>query len=390
MTTVRYGEEDGFPTKDDPGPVDRGEKFWTGGGSDHSSGFQWIDVTGIATTIDAGAVNLALSGFLGGYDEQADSASLRIRCLDASLNPLLDRRLGPVTKADRGNQTGLWERKLSEAVPPKTRRIEVTVQMTWTEGYTDGYADNISLILSSNLSSVVIKDAGVVNAASNVTGPLAPGEIISIYGSGLGPAKALGMEVDNAGKILTERAGVKVLINSLPAPLLLVQSGQVNAIVPFEVSGNVQVAVDNNGAKSNAYPIGTVSTAPGIFTSDGSGKGQALVLNQDYSANGSTNAAAKGSTVTLYCTGLGAMEGSSELKLLTSGMTPKAKAAVTVKIGDQAAEVVFAGAVPYGWPGLYQVVAKVPSGAAPGNAVPVVVTAGSVSSPAGVTMSVKN
>jgi uncharacterized protein (TIGR03437 family) len=78
------------------------------------------------------------------------------------------------------------------------------------------------------------------------------------------------------------------------------------------------------------------------------------------------------------------------LKLLTSGMTPKAKAAVTVKIGDQAAEVVFAGAVPYGWPGLYQVVAKVPSGAAPGNAVPVVVTAGSVSSPAGVTMSVKN
>src|SRR5436309_11403908 len=80
--------------------------------------------------------------------------------------------------------------------------------------------------------------------------------------------------------------------------------------------------------------------------------------------------------------------GAATGQMLTGGSVPKAKSVVTVKIGGQTATVTFAGAIPYGSPGLYQVIATVPSGLAAGPQ-PVLVAAGSGSSVSGVTMVVK-
>ena len=94
---------------------------------------------------------------------------------------------------------------------------------------TYGYADNLSLTVTNPISSVLIKDRGIVNAASLAFGAIAPGEIISIFGERLGPAQAIAMETDQNGKLLGPRGGVRVLINSVPVPLYLVQAGQINA-----------------------------------------------------------------------------------------------------------------------------------------------------------------
>ncbi|MCL5746418.1 MAG: hypothetical protein M1541_21220 [Acidobacteria bacterium] len=283
---------------------------------------------------------------------------------DAAGKLLNETNIEPVTPEDRGNQTAFLKRTASGSVPAGTRRVEVWVTMRFYDGggYIDGYADNISFTLNSNAPTALIKDGGVVNAASGQTGPIAPGEIISIYGSGLGPANAVGMETSSTGQLLTTRAGVKVLVNDTAAPLLMVQAGQINAVVPFDVAntGDAKIVIDNNGSKSAAYGIGVANTAPAIFTADGSGKGQAYVLNQDFTANAASNAAAKGSTITIFCTGLGQTKpAGANGMFITSGALP-AVANIGLKIGDQTATVQFAGAVPYGWPGLYQIIATVP------------------------------
>jgi hypothetical protein len=97
-----------------------------------------------------------------------------------------------------------------------------------------------------------------------------------------------------------------VTFDNIPAPLLYVGANQINAIVPFEVAGNssTQIVATVNGAASVAsQPV--VAAAPGIFTVDLTGAGQAVVLNQDGTLNSSTNPAARGSVLTLWVTGMG-------------------------------------------------------------------------------------
>ena len=354
--------------------------FW-GGNSQVATGFQLIDLGGVSQTVDTGALTFALNAYLGGTTDEPCKQTVRLRFLDKDFNPLYDQSFTP----DRGGRKGLFPVSANGNVPAGARRIELSVIFDINGGIDQnyGYADNVSLTSTNPISSVLIKDRGIVNAASLAFGAIAPGE-------GLGPAQAIAMETDQNGKLLGSRGGVRVLINSVSAPLYLVQAGQINAQAPLEMTGtSTTLVVENNGSRSNSVTIDVAATAPGVFTADGSGKGQAWILNNDLTANGTGNGAAAGSSITLFCAGLGALDGAAATgQMLTGGSVPKAKSVVTVKIGGQIATVTFAGAIPYGWPGLYQVVAAVPSGLAAGPQ-PVVVVAGPGSSPAGVTMVVK-
>ncbi len=387
FSPILYGVDSWeFLPKDTPGPVDRGLRYFWGGASQLSTGYQWFDVSGASTTVDTGLLTYNVGAYLGMSPDYPCKASIRLRLLDKEGNPLVDRTL----TVNRG-RTGLYPVNDSGPVPAGTRRIELNVVFDINEGIGQNYAfaDNISLVLVNPIATVVIKDRGIVNAASGQYGAIAPGEIISIFGEGLGPAKGIGMETDMNGKLLTSRGGVSVLINSVPAPIYLTQAGQINAQVPLELTGaSTTVSIDNNGSKSASTTIDVTGAAPGVFTLDGSGKGQAWILNKDLTANGTTNAAQAGDLITIFCTGLGAMDGGATGQMLTGGSVPKAKATVTAKIGGQTADVSFAGAVPYGWPGVYQVLAKVPSGLTAGPQ-PVVVSAGSAASAAGVSVTVK-
>ncbi|HWB99383.1 MAG TPA: SBBP repeat-containing protein, partial [Bryobacteraceae bacterium] len=102
-----------------------------------------------------------------------------------------------------------------------------------------GSAGSILLAGPSSGASLL----GVANSAgSQVSGYVAPYELISFYGSGLGPATPAGPQVAD-GLVSTSLSDVQVLFDGTPAPLLYVSSTQVNAIVPSMVNGRNSTAV---------------------------------------------------------------------------------------------------------------------------------------------------
>lgn len=156
FTVVQYGAEDWFtyyPALTDPGPEDRGRNFFAGGpGNALSRAVQLVDVSGLSETVDAGEVAFGLGGYLGGWEDQDDHATLSITFLGAAQEPLgTVVSLGGVLAADRGHATGLLERTAEGLVPAETRTIRVELEMVREGGlfnsYNDGYADSLGLVL---------------------------------------------------------------------------------------------------------------------------------------------------------------------------------------------------------------------------------------------------
>src|SRR5579862_3215399 len=108
----------------------------------------------------------------------------------------------------------------------------------------------------------VVNPGGVVNAASFAT-PVAPGSLVSIFGSNLAPQTAQASAIPLPASL----AGVSVTFNGLSAPLLYAAAGQINAQIPFEVpsSSSVNVVVNNNGLLSAPQTVDISPYAPGIF-----------------------------------------------------------------------------------------------------------------------------
>jgi len=148
-----------------------------------------------------------------------------------------------------------------------------------------------------------ISVSAVQNAASGLTGPVAPGEIVVITGSGLGPAQLISSVPQSDGLFGTQLAGTTVQINGTPAPLIYTWATQVAAIVPDSVSGGTaQVTVSYQGQTSASFPVPVAPTAPGIFTVDSTGRGHAASIDQ----NGAINTAAQwNDVITLFVTGGG-------------------------------------------------------------------------------------
>ena len=234
-----------------------------------------------------------------------------------------------------------------------------------------------------------ISVAAVTNSANNALGAVAPGEVLVLYGSGLGPSQVAVNQFDSNGLIETSVGGTTVYVNGVAAPVLYASATQVSAIVPYATSGGtVSIYVVYNGQVSNSATAGVASTAPALFTADLSGKGQAAAINnQDGSYNSASHPAPAGSYIQLYLTGGGQTLPGGQDGLQNSVPLPQAAAAVTVTIGGQPATVQYAGGAPGSVAGVWQINAQIPSGLKAG-AVPVVVTVGGVPTQSGVTITV--
>ena len=152
----------------------------------------------------------------------------------------------------------------------------------------------------------------VVNGASfigggNALGPVAAGEIVSIFGSNMGPTTGVGASLTPSGLVDTLVANTQVLFDGVPAPLIFVREDQINAIVPYAVAGETTTAVvvETGGVSSNVLDVPVAASNPGIFTISSTGSGQGAILNEDGTLNSSTNAARMGSIMVLYATGEG-------------------------------------------------------------------------------------
>jgi uncharacterized protein (TIGR03437 family) len=239
----------------------------------------------------------------------------------------------------------------------------------------------------------------VANVASYNTSGISPGELVTIYGSGLGPAN-LTVFSPQSGTIATSLpatgAATTVTIDGTAAPLLYTSANQVSCIVPFAVAAKVgqavNVTVTYNSVTSAAVSAPVVAAVPGVFTLDASGSGQGAILNYnsttgDYTVNGTGTAAQKGATVVLYATGFGQTNpAGNEGQLITGTVAPVGAVALT--IGGQSATVQAAVSPVGSVPGVLQVNATVPATVATGAAIPVVLSVGGVNSQT-VTMVVK-
>jgi len=246
----------------------------------------------------------------------------------------------------------------------------------------------VTLVVAAQTTPTLSK---VQNAASAINGPVAPGEIVSLFGINLGPVTPVQLALTPQGNVSNLLGTVQVLFDGIPAPLTYVSSTQINAVVPYEVFGRAttNVVVNFNGVVATALQLNVATAAPGLFTVSGTGAGQAAVLNQNNSFNGSANAAAKGSVIQLYATG----EGQTNPGGITGtigGVIPKFPlGTVTATVGGVPATINYAGSVNGLVSGVIQVNVVIPQGAPGGPSVPVVITVGGVTSPSVATIAIQ-
>jgi uncharacterized protein (TIGR03437 family) len=252
---------------------------------------------------------------------------------------------------------------------------------------------NAIAIASTNGSITVtatsgLQAGGIRSAASWLAGPVAPGEIITLVGSAIGPASAQAPVGSASSTIL---GGTSVLFDGAPAPLLYAGPNQINAVVPYAVTGKAatQLRIQSQGQSLSALSVPVALAVPGIFSLDSTGVGPGAVLNQDMTVNSPTNPAAKGSVIAIYGTGAGQTDPSGVDGQVAGGTLSHPLQAVSVQIGGVNANVEYAGAAPGLISGALQVNAVVPEGAPSGPSVPVVFVVGTASSQAGLTIAIR-
>jgi uncharacterized protein (TIGR03437 family) len=233
----------------------------------------------------------------------------------------------------------------------------------------------------------------VVNAASFARGPVAPGELVTIFGTGFGPANLALATYDPAGQLATEAGDTRVWVDGVAAPVIYSVAGQVSAIVPYSASGTASVEIEYQGMRTSAVSVPVAASAPGIFTRDSTGQGQAVVVN--YRDDGSTplnspqEPAEKGRFISFFLTG----EGQTN----PAGMDGKLPAYPNNPVPVQPVVASFGGAesrFPDQWCGLIyagvlQCNVRVPFEAPSGIAVPLFVTVGGVTSQTEGTLSIQ-
>jgi len=241
------------------------------------------------------------------------------------------------------------------------------------------------------LQPVQVLPAGVVNIASRLHGPLAPGEIVAIGAAGIGPAERVDLTLTAEGAAATELGNTRVLVDGVAVPLLYAARGEVAAIIPYAVAGKSQATlrVETGGHPTNAVTLPVAAAFPGIFTTGGKGSGQALALNEDGSSNAETNPAAKDSLLTLFVTGDGQSDPPGTDGAIAGESAPRTGREVTVTLAGMQAEVVYAGGAQGLVAGFTRVTVRIPADLEASGAVPVVLRVGEAVAQEGVTVAVR-
>ena len=247
-------------------------------------------------------------------------------------------------------------------------------------GYSNEYSD-VYMIVNAPPNSVV-DGVSVVNSASfrAATDPIpaiAPGSIVSVFGTGLAGTTQSAVSTP-VPKVLLDTV---VSFNNVPAPLFYVSPNQINAQVPFELPpGGVTVEVRRPSSSVVRQTITLAPAAPGIFTTNQRETGPGVIVHAaDFSLVTESVPARPGEFVSIFCTGLGELKSRVDAGIAAPYPPPETVLTPEVRVGNILANVSFSGLAP-GFVGLYQVNVQVPMGTPTGIAVPVVLASGGVPS----------
>ncbi|HWB84087.1 MAG TPA: hypothetical protein VG675_08105 [Bryobacteraceae bacterium] len=275
-----------------------------------------------------------------------------------------------------------------------TSLAEQTVTTNGVSGFTQALAplanrnSVIALTVSGFTALAWNFDAGVappviqgITNAADMTTNVAPGGLISVFGSNLSPTNTATQEMP-----LPTALGESCLtVNGAAIPMLFVSPGQINAQLPLHLEGTVTMTLYTPGGVSDDYFLNLLPAAPAIFESGTAGPltGIPVVVK---ASNGQlvtpSNPIHVGDVITIYATGLGPT--SPEVAAGDPApVSPLAETVVSpdVRLGSVPIVVDYAGLAP-GEVGVYQINARAQDGVPTGNQVPLTITQGGVTASA--------
>ncbi len=243
--------------------------------------------------------------------------------------------------------------------------------------------DRYELFIGARAPSITgtgmfLNPQGVANVFSFAPAgnPIAPGEFIEIFGTGLPPRSAVSVPFP------TTLNGVQLLINNVAAPLYFIDTTHVFAVVPYALTGaTASIVLSNAGATSNTVIVPVAATSPGAASQSQNGVGAGAITHANGSLITPSSPALPGETVVLYLTGLGAVTpsvadgsaapsknlsaSSSVLTIYVNGVCPNSP-------NCDASNITYQGLTP-GYAGLYQIDFTIPLTSAGGAAIPIAI-----------------
>jgi uncharacterized protein (TIGR03437 family) len=366
----------------------------------------------IAAAVDLGSQVVSFAG--GNNNVSLNSKGEVVYWAKFGISPFVQGMFtGPDKVADKviSNGDPLFGSVVSEIISSQFagRLLNDSGQVVFSYRLSNGVSGiAVATPVSSSTPPPTLSAGGILNAASFAldSAPVAPGSIVSIFGSHFISELA----VPPGDPLPTSLGGVSVTFNGTPAPLFFVAPAQINAQVPFEVTGSTAtVQVTNPAGTSNTETVNITPQSPAIFTVNQNGVGQAVVVFANSATivgpvkTGSDQRPAKtGDTITIYANGLGAVNppindgwNSCDKSICAPDFSNLTLRSTTVRpvvtIGGVPVpdtSILFSGFTPL-FAGLYQINLTIPGGITPSNQLPVVIQMGKTSSPQNVNIAMQ-
>jgi uncharacterized protein (TIGR03437 family) len=226
-----------------------------------------------------------------------------------------------------------------------------------------------------------IASGGVVNAAGfGYADTVSSWQLVTVFGSGLGPRDGQGITLDGLERASGQPAPFPTLLlgQRLPngtlagttLPVIFANETQMTVQVPFAPEGESILFWSWNGLLLKyANPIRVQVATPGVFVQGSGRDGPAAALNQDNTPNSAQNPARRGSIIQFYLTGLGPLRPPLDGAGAFNSSTTLQRLAepIVAKLEGSVVPVEFSGAAPGFIGGLYQVNVRIPAEAPVGR-----------------------